>query len=436
MSAPTQPGTGPDSGTQPGGTQPGGGTGPGQERGSGSGAQPDLLYTDIEEDLRSTVRDVLADRCPPASLPARVEAAAEGAADGGPADGGPADGGPADGRSAEPSARPYDPALWRVLGADLGLAGLLVPEKLGGQGASAREAAVVLEELGAGVAPTPFLGSAVLATSALLACDTADAGVAALLGSLASGAATGALAVPLAAAPGGAFPGAVRADAAGRLTGTVTSVADALAADVLVVPAVGPDGPGLYEVAAGDAAVTPFVSLDLTRPLADVAFDGAAARPLPSADAAAALDAALLAGAGLLASEQLGVAQWCLDETVRYLGERHQFGRVVGGFQAIKHRLADLWLEVVSLRAAARSAADALATGTDAAIAVRVAQAYASGVAVHAAEEAVQLHGGIGMTWEHPLHLYLKRAKADQIALGTAGRHRAALAPLLDLPAA
>jgi alkylation response protein AidB-like acyl-CoA dehydrogenase len=292
---------------------------------------------------------------------------------------------------------------------------------------------VVLEELGAAVAPTPFLGSAVLATSALLGCDTADPAVAALLARLASGEAVAALAVPLSTAPGDAFPTAVRVDAAGRLTGTVTTVADAAAAEVLVVPAVGPDGPGLYEVAAGDVTVAPFVALDLTRPPADVVLSGAAARPLPAADAAAALDAALLTGAGLLASEQLGLAQWCLDETVRYLGQRHQFGRVVGGFQAIKHRLADLWLEVVSVRAAARAAADALAAG-GAEVEVHVAQAYAADVAVHAAEEAVQLHGGIGMTWEHPLHLYLKRAKADQIALGSPATHRAALAPLLDLP--
>jgi alkylation response protein AidB-like acyl-CoA dehydrogenase len=180
------------------------------------------------------------------------------------------------------------------------------------------------------------------------------------------------------------------------------------------------------------------VSLDLTRPVADIELFAATARPLAGPTSAAlALNRALLTGAGLLASEQLGVAQWCLDETVRYLGERHQFGRVVGSFQAIKHRLADLWLEVVSARAAARNAADALATNTpDAPIAVAVAQAYCSSVAVHAAEEAVQLHAGIGMTWEHPAHLYLKRAKADEIALGTPGRHRAALAGLVDLPPA
>ncbi len=117
--------------------------------------------------------------------------------------------------------------------------------------------------------------------------------------------------------------------------------------------------------------------------------------------------------------------QWCLDTTVRYLKERHQFGRPVGSFQALKHRLADVWLELVTARAAARYAADALAAGSDdVQIAVSVAQAHCSLVAVHAAEEAIQLHGGIGMTWEHPAHLFLKRAKSDEIALGTPGRHR------------
>ncbi|SFE66028.1 Acyl-CoA dehydrogenase [Actinacidiphila alni] len=367
---------------------------------------PDLLYSDVEDDLRAAVRDVLADRCPPSAVLAAVE-----------------------------TATPYDPELWRVLAVELGLAGLLVPEKLGGQGASAREAAVVLEVLGGGAVPVPFLGSAVLATTALLGCDTEDAGVAALLGRLAAGTATAALAVPLSAATGGAFPTAVRADAGGVLTGRVTSVADALAADTYVVPAVGPDGPGLYEVAAADVPAVRPVPLDLTRPLSDLDLSGVTGRPLPSADAAAALDRALLTGAGLLASEQLGVAQWCLDETVRYLGERHQFGRVVGSFQSLKHRLADLWLEVVSARSAARGAADSLASGaSDVDVAVCVAQAYVAAVAVRAAEEALQLHGGIGMTWEHPLHLFLKRAKADEIAFGTPGLHRARLADLVGLP--
>ncbi|MFD0359793.1 acyl-CoA dehydrogenase family protein, partial [Streptomyces sp. NPDC127110] len=163
-----------------------------------------------------------------------------------------------------------------------------------------------------------------------------------------------------------------------------------------------------------------------TRALADLTRDA----PAPTRHAAppgarAAVAGALLSGARLLASEQLGLAEWCLTETVAYVRTRHQFNRPVGSFQALKHRLARLWLDVASARAAARAAADALATGApDAPLTVAVAQAYCSGVAVRAAEECVQLHGGIGMTWEHPAHLYLKRAKADSLALGTAGHHR------------
>ena len=154
-----------------------------------------------------------------------------------------------------------------------------------------------------------------------------------------------------------------------------------------------------------------------------------------SAPGKSALAAALETGAALLASEQLGVAQWCFDTTLAYAKQRKQFGRAIGSYQAIKHRLADLWFEVGSATAAARYAADTCARGDeDAATRRRIAQAYCSGVAVHAAEECVQLHGGIGMTWEYPAHLYLKRAKSDQLAFGTAYRHRARLAELVDLP--
>ncbi|MCX4999651.1 acyl-CoA dehydrogenase family protein [Streptomyces longwoodensis] len=359
-----------------------------------SRTEPDLLYSEEEEALRAAVRDLLTDHCDPAGVIARAE-----------------------------SDTPHDRALWKSLAEGMGLAGLLVPEELGGQGASHREAAVVLEELGRAVAPVPYLASAVAATEALLECGDRE-----LLGRLASGRTVGVLAVGLHLAPGGAQP-AVRLED-GRLHGEVTGVADAAAADVLLVPA--RDG-GLYAVEADAATVTPQTSLDLTRPLATVTLTGARGRRL--GDAEPAVRRALRSAAGLLASEQLGLAEWALTETVRYLKERKQFNRPVGGFQALKHRLAQLWLEVVSLRAAARAAADALTTGEDTDLTVAVAQSYAGPVAVHAAEEALQLHGGIGMTWEHPVHLCLKRAKADSIAYGTAGAHRAAVAGLVGLQA-
>ncbi|EFL42663.1 acyl-CoA dehydrogenase family protein [Streptomyces griseoflavus] len=357
--------------------------------------QPDLLYSEEEEALRAAVRDLLTDHCDAAGVIARSESDA-----------------------------PHDLSLWKALADGMGLAGLLVPEDRGGQGATHREAAVVLEELGRAVAPVPYLTSAVIATEALLACQ--DGGD--LLAGLASGREIGALAVGLHTAPGAAYA-TVRAEG-GVLHGELSGIADAAVAGLLLVPA---DDGGLYAVEAGAVTVTPQVSLDLTRPVARVALDGAPGRRL--GDAGTAVRRALRAGGGLLASEQLGSAEWSLTETVRYLKDRKQFNRPVGGFQALKHRLAQLWLDAVGLRAAARNAADALATGEDTDVAVAVAQACAAPVAVRAAEEALQLHGGIGMTWEHPVHLHLKRAKANSIALGTAGAHREALAELVDLRA-
>ncbi|MFJ5546555.1 acyl-CoA dehydrogenase family protein [Streptomyces sp. NPDC093225] len=374
----------------------------------------DLLYSDTEDDLRAAVRSLLADRTTPAATLERAEAG-----------------------------HPHDSALWRTL-AGTGAVGLLVPEKLGGQGAGPREAAVVLEELGRAVVQLPYLTCAVLAAETLLGCDTALPAVSRLLGALASGAAVAVPAWPLTLAPGAPWHPTVRdtgggrdagaGSGGGRLTGTVTAVADAVGADVLLVPA----DTGLFAVPADQVRIGPQVPLDLTRPLATVTLDGAQGERLAGADTApAVLQRALLAGAGLLASEQLGLADQCLTETVGYVRTRHQFNRPVGSFQAPKHRLAQLWLAVAQARAAARNAADTLAAGApgEVPLAVSLAQAYCSPVAVRAAEECVQLHGGIGMTWEHPAHLYLKRAKADSLALGTGGHHRDRIAELAALPA-
>ena len=389
----------------------------------------DLLYTGVEDDLRRSVRDMLAQRSPVSRVLAHCE------------------GGEA-----------YDAALWRVVAADMGLAGLLVPERHGGAGAGPREAAVVLEELGRQVAPVPYLGSAVVATTALGALDAPGGsgdGAGGLLAALAGGGTVAALAVPFDTPPGGPAL-TVTASGAGPsgqalpsgqvgLSGRVRGVADALAADTLLVPT----GAGLYRVAADAPGVarSPVLSLDLTRPLCDLAFDGAPGTLLAGGDdaegddaggddAGRAVAAALTAGAALLASEQLGVAEWCLETTVAYVRTRHQFGRPVGSFQALKHRLADVWVDVTQARAAARYAAACLADGDpDAPVATALAQAHCSLVAVRAAEECVQLHGGIGFTWEHPAHLFLKRARADAAGFGAPERHRSALATLADLPA-
>jgi len=390
---------------------------------------PDLLYSDAERALSDALASLLADRGGLDQALARVE-----------------------------SAQTYDDKLWEAVAADLGCAGLLIPERDGGAGASYREAAAAAEVLGSYVAPVPFLGSAVVATAALLSVAegvqassgtpfTPAKAAADLLAKMADGGVTAALAVPFATAPGSGFPASIRVsgprpgDAAtgvARLRGMVSGVADALPAGVLLVPADGvPHGFYLVDMAAEGVAKAPVTSLDMTRQLCDLSFDDAPATLIASGPGAErALDAALAAGAGILAAEQTGLAQRCLDMTVAYVKERKQFARPVGSFQGLKHRLADLWVSVTQARAASRYAAACLATGSaDAKIAVALAKAYCSEVAVQAAQECVQMHGGIGFTWEHPAHLLLKRAKADSIAFGTADAHRAALASLVDLPA-
>ncbi|MEV0586125.1 acyl-CoA dehydrogenase family protein [Nonomuraea sp. NPDC050310] len=328
-----------------------------------------LLYSPDEDDLRSAVRSLLADRASSSAVLARVE-----------------------------SAQPYDLDLWKTLAQEIGVAGLLVPEEYGGAGATAREAGVVMEELGRAVAPVPFFTSSVLATKALL-----DAGAGEELERLAAGEVTAALLVPLAASP------------YKILTEGLVAGAEAAEVHLRVEEGV------LYRVEGATVEVVP--SLDLTRPVARVSGGERVAR-LGEVD----LGEILGFGAALLASEQLGVAEWCLETTLAYVKQRYQFARPVGSFQAIKHRLADLWLDVVRARAAARNA-----VAEPSPISTATAASWNSSVAVHVAEEAVQLHGGIGMTWEHPVHLYLKRAKADEIALGTPGDHREALAGLVGL---
>ena len=360
----------------------------------------DLLYTEVEDDLRTSVRDLLRDRCPWTEVLARCE-----------------------------SEQPRDLALWRSLAGELGVVGLAVPEELGGAGASARELAVLAEELGAAVAPVPFLG-AVLATTALADCaeSTGGTGAAAeLLAALIAGDRVGTVAVGVTTAPGAAFPNAVRARGS-ELTGAVRSVVDLDVADAVLVPALDEDGPALYLLPGPTG--TPVTALDLTRGHGRLELSGAPATRIASgAVAEGALQRAVLTAAGVLASEQVGLAQTCLDSTVEYAKTRTQFGRTIGSFQAVKHRLADLWSGVST----ARAAADALARGEEVELAVATAQAYNSDLVVLAAEEHLQLHGGIGMTWEHPAHLYLGRAKSSQLTFGIAERHRARIADLTDL---
>ena len=242
----------------------------------------DLLYSDTEEAVRESVRRLFADRCPSETVTSLYDAAPHDFSD-----------------------------VWHVLAADLGMAGLLVPEELGGAGAGAREAAVVMEEIGRAVAPVPFLSSAVLATVALLHAGDTDT-----VRGLAAGSLTAALTVPLSTAPGDDVTGV--SVGGNGLTGRVTSVAGVNEADVLVVPAAGPDGLELHTVSreAAGVGVSPVLTLDMTRTLADMEFSGVASARVGTGFAEAAVAAALETGAALLASEQFGIAEWCFGTTL------------------------------------------------------------------------------------------------------------------------
>ncbi|HEX3792162.1 MAG TPA: acyl-CoA dehydrogenase family protein [Pseudonocardiaceae bacterium] len=357
----------------------------------------EMLDTDTEQQLRAAVRKLLSQRVEPRWLAAGYD--------------GPTDRGP----------------LWRALTGEIGVAGLLVAEQHGGAGAGMREAAVVAEEIGRTLAPVPFLASAVVATVALARAGDHD-----LLTRLASGESTAAVATSFAAVD---VRPAVTVEPSG-LTGAITTVAGVEMADVILVAAKAADGIELHAVTPGrGVTITTGPSLDMTRPISDVVLAAAPSRRIEVPDAIDALNRGLRAGAVALAGEQVGVARWCFDTTLQYVKQRVQFGRPIGSFQAIKHRLADLWVEINQAEAAARYAADVLGRDhSDSDIATAVAQSYCGTVAVHAAEECVQLHGGIGMTWEHPAHLYLNRAKADELAFGNPYQHRSRLAGLVDLP--
>lgn len=362
-------------------------------------AENDLLYSDTEVALRSSLRGFLDSQN-------AVERAI--------------------GQFDEP--QPYDEAMWKQL-VSMGLVGLLIPADMGGESATAREAAVVLEELGRSMASVPYLTSSVIATSIAVRVGDRRSVAALLLGRI------GAVVLPWTTSPYAVGEGvAVGADAC--LTGVVDHVAGATAADFLLVVA----GSGItrqiyvVDARADGVVIEPRTSLDMTRPLARVALSSVRGRLIAEGtDADEALRLGLRRGASLLTSEQFGLAKSVFEETVSYLTMRVQFGRPIASFQAIKHRLADLWCDVEGLHTAARFAAAGDLT-EDADIASATAQAFAAGTTVHVAEEALQLHGGIGMTWEHSLHVFLKRAKANQLALGDGGDHRLALGELVGVP--
>ncbi|MCK7627117.1 acyl-CoA/acyl-ACP dehydrogenase [Streptomyces sp. RS10V-4] len=335
-------------------------------------------------------------------------------------------------------ARYPGPEAWGPLTGQIGAAGLAVPEEHGGAGCGPLEIHVVMEELGRALAPVPFLGSAVLTTQALLA--TGDT---ALLPALAEGTAVGALAW---AEAGSWEPAAVRAtarpapDGGWRLSGAKDHVLDGADADVLVVAARTGAGVSLFEVPAGGPGVRRerLVTMDTTRPQARVVLDAAAGRLLGAdGDGERALARVRDLGCAALAAEQVGAAERCLELTVAYAKERVQFGRPIGSFQAVKHRLADAYVQVEAARSIALGAAYAAARGGGAgeepARCAAAAKSACSEAFSAVAGEMIQLHGGIGITWEHDAHRYFKRAHGSAQLLGSPAAHRRRLAAALGL---
>ena len=319
------------------------------------------------------------------------------------------------------------------------MAGLAIPERYGGAGAGAAETGVVMEELGRDLTCSPMLGSAVLAAQALLASGD-DAACGRLLPGIADGSATAALAWTTRAGhwdSGEVACTAREAAAAGwELDGEAHYVLDGDTADVLLVAARGPAGIGLFDVDPRQDGVcrTAVPTMDATRRLAVVRLSKARGLRV-GGDAAGALSRARDLACIALGAEQVGAARRALDLTVGYALTRVQFGQVIGGFQALRHRMADLHVLVESARSLARAAAAAAGEAAEPGLALRAAavKVYCTDTLTRTAAEMIQLHGAIGVTWEHPAHRYLKRAHGASHLFGGPARHVAAIAAsLLD----
>jgi alkylation response protein AidB-like acyl-CoA dehydrogenase len=321
--------------------------------------------------------------------------------------------------------RGFDPTVWRRMADELGLMGLLVPDRHGGSGLGLSELQVVMTELGRAVACAPFLSSAVLATSLLL--ESGDAELQdEYLPALAQGDTIAAVAALEAGGVWAEDACEGRAEAVGDafcVTADKSFVIGASAADILLVLARDEAGLSFFVVDSADpgVSVTPLEVLDQTRHQSRVELVRAAGRRVGVPGGAwTALERALVPTAVALAAEQAGVARRSLEMAVEYSKVREQFGRKIGSFQAIKHKCADMLIGVETAEAVAIGAAAAVdEADPEARTIAHLAVAHCSEVAVHAATENIEVHGGIGFTWEHPAQLYYKRAVAASALLGT-----------------
>ncbi|MBV8981065.1 MAG: acyl-CoA/acyl-ACP dehydrogenase [Acidimicrobiia bacterium] len=369
-----------------------------------------FAFSEEQEELRRTVRAFLEQKSPSAEV-RRLMETEEG----------------------------YDPAVWEQMGSQLGLQGLAIPEEYGGSGYSYVELIVVLEEMGRALLAAPYFSTVALAANAILHSGD-DAAKKELLPGIASGETIATLAMT---------EDNGRWDAEG-ITATATKsgdgytidghkmfVLDGHTANLIIVAAKTGDNVSLFTV-AGDASGltrTALATMDQTRKQARLEFSGTPAKLLGTeGEGWPVLSRVLDLAAVALAAEQVGGAQMCLDMSVDYAKVRVQFGRPIGSFQAIKHKCADMLLEVESAKSAAYYAGWAAAELNDELPTVAsLAKAYCSDAYFHAAAENIQIHGGIGFTWEHDAHLYFKRAKSSQLLLGDPTYHRELLAQRIGI---
>ncbi|MGE0824376.1 MAG: acyl-CoA dehydrogenase family protein [Candidatus Binatia bacterium] len=365
-----------------------------------------FAFTDEQEQFRAAIRRFLTEKSPPTAVRRLMDTAAG-----------------------------YDPEVWRQLSEQLALPGIHIPEQYGGAGFGMVELCIATEEMGRALLCAPYFSTAVLATNAILNAGT-EAQKASLLPALASGARLATLAIT---EPNGRWdPHSIELIATPvadgfLLEGVKSYVVDGHLADLLIVAArvpgtAGGTGLALFTVTADANGVERRLleSMDATRKIARLDFHGVQAQLLGDGkDGAAALTRTLDQAAIALANEMVGGAQVLLDSAVNYAKLRVQFGRTIGSFQAIKHKCADMLLDVELAKSAAYYAAQAAAADDPEWPALAcLAKASAAEIYLRIAADCIQIHGGIGFTWDHDTHLWFKRAKSSEVFLGQPHYHR------------
>ena len=369
-----------------------------------------FAFSEEQEELRRFVRQFLEDKSPESAVREQMD-----------------------------TEKGYDDAVWNQMAEQLGLQGLIIPEEYGGSGFSYIELIVVLEEMGRALLCAPFFSSVVLAANALIHSGD-DEAKAALLPGIASGETVAALAFTEENGRWDESGITMEATADGdgwRISGTKMFVIDGHTADVVVVAARTAGGVSLFWCPsdAEGLASTALSTMDQTRKQARLDFDNTPVTLIGAEGGGwAVLERVLDLAAVALAAEQVGGAQMCLDMSVQYAKDRVQFGRPIGSFQAIKHKCADMLLEVESAKSAAYYAGWCASELNDELPSVAsLAKAYCSEAYFHASAENIQIHGGIGFTWEHPAHLYFKRAKSSELLFGDPTYHRELLAQRIGI---